>query len=68
MKNSTHLVGTLSSYHQGILKNVLSKKLKQKIIIKENQRGITILKWSNKRDISLLSMIHITKKREQIIS
>lgn len=68
MGNNTRLVGTLSWNHQGNLKNVLSKKLKQKIIIKENQRGITILKWSNKRDMSQFSMIYITEKRDQIIS
>lgn len=54
-----HLVGTLRSNRRGNPLQVVSQKLKQgEIIAKENKKGITILKWNDKRDILLLSTKH----------
>ncbi|XP_014616305.1 PREDICTED: piggyBac transposable element-derived protein 4-like [Polistes canadensis] len=54
-----HLVGTLHSSQWNLPQQVILKKLKQgEIIAKENKKGITILKWKDKRDILLLSTKH----------
>ncbi|KAL0278096.1 UNVERIFIED_CONTAM: hypothetical protein PYX00_000005 [Menopon gallinae] len=56
---NTHLVGTLRTNRRGNSHQVLSTKLKRgEIIAKENNQGITILKWKDKRDILVLSTKH----------
>ncbi|XP_076641679.1 piggyBac transposable element-derived protein 4 [Halictus rubicundus] len=53
------LVGTLRSNRRGNPQQVISKKLKRgEIIAKENEQGITILKWKDKCDILVLSTKH----------
>lgn len=56
---NTHLVGTLRSNRRGNSQQVISTKLKRgEIVAKENNQGITILKWRDKRDILVLSTKH----------
>ncbi|XP_018572737.1 piggyBac transposable element-derived protein 4-like [Anoplophora glabripennis] len=59
LDRNTHLLGTLRSNRRGNPKDVIQKKLKRgDIIAKENARGITIMKWKDKRDVLLLSTKH----------
>lgn len=59
LNNQTHLVGTVRKNRKGLPKDVVEKKLKaNEHIIRENSRGISILKWHDKRDILLLSTKH----------
>ncbi|XP_015177516.1 PREDICTED: piggyBac transposable element-derived protein 4-like [Polistes dominula] len=54
-----HLVGTLNSNQWNLPQQVISKKLKPwESIANENEKGITVLKWKDKRDILLLSTKH----------
>ncbi|XP_025155495.1 piggyBac transposable element-derived protein 4 [Harpegnathos saltator] len=56
---NTHLVGTLRSNRRGNSQQVISTKLKRgEIVAKENNQGITILKWRDKKDILVLSTRH----------
>ncbi|XP_047367595.1 piggyBac transposable element-derived protein 4-like [Vespa velutina] len=56
---NTHLVGTFRSNRRGNSQQVISTKLKRgKIIAKENNQVITILKWMDKKDILVLSTRH----------
>ncbi|KAI4472517.1 hypothetical protein M0802_016744 [Mischocyttarus mexicanus] len=59
ISKNTHLVGTLRTNRRGNSHQVLSTKLKRgQIIAKENNHGITILKWKDKKDILVLSTKH----------
>lgn len=62
LHNETHLVGTLRKNRKNIPKDVVLKKLKKgEYIAKENEDGITIMKWKDKRDVLVLSTKHSTK-------
>lgn len=55
----THLVGTLRKSRRGNPKEVVSQKLKRgQVIARENEKGITVLKWKDKRDVLMLSTKH----------
>ncbi|KAB0790392.1 hypothetical protein PPYR_15240, partial [Photinus pyralis] len=59
LDNKTHLLGTLRANRRGNPKDVVTKKLKPgEIIAKENNRGICIMKWKDRRDVLMLSTKH----------
>lgn len=73
LERQTHLIGTLRRNRKHIPKDVASKKLKKgEIIARENEKGITVLKWKDKRDVLMLSTVHgdetieIQRRRETI--
>lgn len=54
-----YLVGTLRKNRRGNPQEVISQKLKRgEFIARENRKGITILKWKDKRDVLMLSTKH----------
>jgi len=56
---NTHLIGTLRTNRKGNPSEVINTKLKRgEIIVKENNQGITVLKWKDKRDVLVLSTKH----------
>lgn len=62
LDHKTHYVGTLRANRRGNPKQVTQKKLKKgKIYGLENERGICILKWRDKRDVLVLSTKHTTE-------
>ena len=59
IRKNTHLMGTLRTNRKGNPSEVINTKLKHgEIIAKENNQGITVLKWKDKRDILVLSTKH----------
>lgn len=59
LDNGTHLVGTLRKNRRGLPKQVIEAKLKPgESIARENERGICVLKWKDKRDVLMLSTKH----------
>lgn len=59
LDKDTHLVGTLRKNRRGLPKNVLDAKLKPgESIGMENERGICVLKWKDKRDVLMLYTKH----------
>lgn len=59
IRKDTHLIGTLRKHRKGNPNGVVTAKLKRgKCIGKENNNGITILKWKDKRDVLVLSTKH----------
>lgn len=69
LDKQTHLVGTLRKNRRGNPKEVIAKKLKRgEIIARENKRGITVLKWRDKRDVLLLSTKHSDEMTEVAIN
>jgi hypothetical protein len=62
LKNETHLVGTLRKNRKHLPEDVKNAKLKTgEYKAKENENGITVMKWKDKRDVLLLSTKHSTK-------
>nr|CAH7712980.1 unnamed protein product [Callosobruchus chinensis] len=58
-EKKTHLLGTLRSNRRGNPKEVINEKLKRgEVVAKENNRGICILKWKDKREVLMLSTKH----------
>jgi hypothetical protein len=56
LDNKTHCIGTLRGDRKGNPTEVVKKKLKKgEIAAQENERGICILKWRDKRDVLVLS-------------
>ena len=56
---NTHLIGTLRTNRKGNPSKVIKTNLKRgKIIARENNQGITVLKWKDKRDVLVLSTKH----------
>ena len=56
---NTHVIGTIRSNRRKISKEVVQKKLQRReIFAKENENGITLMKWKDKRDVLLLSTKH----------
>jgi hypothetical protein len=59
LKNNTHLIGTLRS-NRVELPEVMKAKLKKgQITGKENNDGIVVAKWHDKRDVFMMSTKHI---------
>ncbi|CAG4960467.1 unnamed protein product [Parnassius apollo] len=57
-----HLVGTLRKNRKKLPKDVMNAKLKPgEYSAAENDKGIIVMKWRDKRDVSLLSTKHTTK-------
>ncbi|CAG4987529.1 unnamed protein product [Parnassius apollo] len=57
--SETHLVGMLRKNRKRLPKEVTETKLKLgEYISRENQRGITVMKWRDKREVLLLSTKH----------
>ncbi|KAJ8937948.1 hypothetical protein NQ318_013204 [Aromia moschata] len=55
----THCLGTLRSNRKGNPNEVIKKKLKKdEVVAQENERGICVLKWRDKRDVLVLSTCH----------
>lgn len=59
LDKSTNLLGTLRSNRKNNPKTVVHKKLKKgEMVAQQNEKGITILKWADKREILVLSTCH----------
>nr|XP_034839973.1 piggyBac transposable element-derived protein 4-like [Maniola hyperantus] len=59
LNRSTHLLGTVRKNRRGLPKDIISTKLhKGEMIAKENDDGILVLKWKDKRDVLALSTKH----------
>ena len=64
LKQNTHLVGTLRGNRKLNPKEVINKKLKRKeVVAQESGTGIIVLKWKDKRDVTMLTTIHGATKR-----
>ncbi|KAI5632386.1 transposase IS4 domain-containing protein [Phthorimaea operculella] len=62
LKKETHLIGTLRKNRRGLPKTVTGKKLKpREFVAQQNEDGITVLKWKDKRDVLMLSTKHDDK-------
>lgn len=73
LEYQTHLIGTIRKNRKGLPNSVVEAKLqKGDFIAMENEDGITILKWKDKRDVMMLSTKHsdrmstMTKKGKQV--
>ncbi|KAL4125889.1 hypothetical protein QTP88_010126 [Uroleucon formosanum] len=72
---STNLVGTLRSNRKNNPKEVVNKKLKKgEVIAKQCNKGITVLKWKDKREVLMISTKHsdaqstiINKRGKEVI-
>nr|CAH7755185.1 unnamed protein product [Callosobruchus chinensis] len=65
LDKQTHYIGTLRSNRRGNPREVIEKKLKKgEVFGLENERGICILKWKDKRDVLLWSTKHSTETVE----
>lgn len=59
LDRKTHLLGTLRANRKGNPKQVITKKLKKgEVIARENDQGIIVLKWKDKRDVLMISTTH----------
>ncbi|CAG4958165.1 unnamed protein product [Colias eurytheme] len=64
LNQDTHLVGILRQNRKGLPVAVVDAKLeKGESIAMENQRGICMLKWKDKRDVLMLSTKHSNGKK-----
>jgi hypothetical protein len=55
----THLLGTVGKNRKHLPKSVVSKKLqKGETVGRENNKGIVVFKWKDKRDVLMLSTCH----------
>ncbi|CAF4947421.1 unnamed protein product [Pieris macdunnoughi] len=62
LEKQTHLIGTLRKNRRGLPKAVIDSKLqKGETMAMENEDGITVLKWKDKRDVFMLSTKHSDK-------
>lgn len=73
LEKQTHLIGTLRKNRRGLPKAVVDSKLqKGEAMAMENEDGVTVLKWKDKRDVLMLSTKHsdkfavVVKKGKQI--
>lgn len=73
LKNDTHLFGTVRKNRRDLPKDVIDKKLRRgEFIVQENEDGVLVLKWKDKRDVLMLStkrsadFATITKKGKSI--
>lgn len=75
LNRSTNLVGTLRSNRKNNPKEVVNKKLKKgEVIAKQCNKGITVLKWKDKREVLMISTKHsdaqstiINKRGKEVI-
>nr|CAH7732308.1 unnamed protein product [Callosobruchus chinensis] len=59
LDKKTHFLGTLRNNRKGNPPEVIQNKLKKgEVIARENERGICVLKWRDKRDVLVLSTCH----------
>uniref|UniRef100_S4P9J6 PiggyBac transposable element-derived protein 4 n=2 Tax=Pararge aegeria TaxID=116150 RepID=S4P9J6_9NEOP len=59
LQKSTHLLGTLRKNRKGLPKELLKEKLKKgETCVMENNDGVLILRWKDKRDVLALSTRH----------
>ena len=59
LQKKTHVVGTVRSGRKKLAKEVHVANLKRgEVIAREDQNGITFLKWKDKRDVRMLSTKH----------
>ncbi|CAH2087976.1 unnamed protein product [Euphydryas editha] len=62
LEEEMHLVGTLRKNRKKLPKDVMNAKLKaREYSAAENDKGITVMKWRDKREVSLLSTKHTAK-------
>ncbi|KAJ8912470.1 hypothetical protein NQ315_014570 [Exocentrus adspersus] len=62
LSRKTHYIGTLRSNRRGNPKEVLAKKLKRREVFGlENEDGICVMKWRDKRDVLMISTKHTTE-------
>lgn len=62
LENNTHLVGTIRKSRKGLPKSVIETKLERgDFKAMENEDGITVMKWKDKRDVYMLSTKHSNK-------
>lgn len=62
LQEEMHFVGTLRKNRKKLPKDVTNAKLKPgQYTAAENDKGITVMKWRDKREVSLLSTKHTTK-------
>lgn len=72
LQHSTHLIGTVRKNRKGLPKNVVGEKLKKgELVAMENEKGILVFKWKDKREVLALSTKHkvgfvtVTSKRNK---
>lgn len=59
LENQTYLIGTLRKNRKGLPKQVIQEKLKKgEITALENDDGVLVMKWKDKRDVLALSTKH----------
>ncbi|KAJ8967286.1 hypothetical protein NQ314_002959 [Rhamnusium bicolor] len=59
LQRNIHTVGTLRKDRKGLPKDVINANLnKGQICGKENEDGIIVAKWKDKRDVRILSTYH----------
>ena len=59
LHRKTNLIGTVRTNRKGLPKEVISAKLKRSEIVgRENENGIIVAKWKDKRDVLMLSTYH----------
>ncbi|CAK1581825.1 unnamed protein product [Parnassius mnemosyne] len=64
LNHDTYLIGTIRKNRRGLPMAVVEAKLeKGESIAMENQRGITVLKWKDKRDVLVFSTKYSNGKR-----
>lgn len=60
LKKKTHLLGTLRKNRKGLPKELLKEKLKKgETCAMENDDGVLVLRWKDKRDVLALSTLHL---------
>ncbi|CAG4955706.1 unnamed protein product [Parnassius apollo] len=62
LKNDTHFLGTVRKNRKYLPMKVVETNLKRgEFVAQENDFGITVLKWKDKRDVLMLSTKHMDK-------
>ncbi|CAG4997908.1 unnamed protein product [Parnassius apollo] len=62
LKNDTHFLGTVRKNRKYLPRKVVETNLKRgEFVAQENDCGITVLKWKDKRDVLMLSTKHTDK-------
>ncbi|KAF2886413.1 hypothetical protein ILUMI_19761, partial [Ignelater luminosus] len=59
LRRKTHSLGTIRKYRKGIPKEIVTTKLnKGEVTGKEDEKGVMIARWKDKRDVLILSTHH----------
>jgi hypothetical protein len=72
LKHRTHCVGTMKLIRKNVPKEVKEKKLKKGEIVARHSGPVTVLKWCDKKNVTMISTYHnadtrsITKRRKQV--